>query len=359
MRKIYLVRHGQPEMPDGRKYCIGKTEAVLSCFGRLQAALAGEYTRSMGARAVFSSCQLRAVETAASFGREYETVMGLQEADAGIWDGLAFDEIRCRWTELYAARGEDRGILPPGGEDYDSQLSRFSRGLSTAEKSAEGDFVLISHLCVMQTFLGSLLGLEPNDFRRLEIPCGSITTLEYDGQGGFNILSMGQLPALPLTDGLCKTLLSAAGADKELCLHCAAVSKKTAALCGKLKAAGLELDTGLARAAAALHDIARGHSDHAAVGGEWLRELGYPRHGEIIARHMDIEPGAPLDESAVVFIADKLVKGGRAVTLAERFDGSLGRCTTPQALAAHNARRQAAMNIAEKINNVYGKELIK
>ena len=36
MRTIYLIRHGKPEFPDERKYCIGRTDLPLSEEGRTQ-----------------------------------------------------------------------------------------------------------------------------------------------------------------------------------------------------------------------------------------------------------------------------------------------------------------------------------
>lgn len=35
MRKIYLVRHGDPDFPDGIKLCIGTTDIALGPLGRM------------------------------------------------------------------------------------------------------------------------------------------------------------------------------------------------------------------------------------------------------------------------------------------------------------------------------------
>lgn len=42
MRTIYLIRHGKPEFPDERKYCIGRTDLPLSEEGRTQIRALGE-----------------------------------------------------------------------------------------------------------------------------------------------------------------------------------------------------------------------------------------------------------------------------------------------------------------------------
>ena len=42
MRTIYMIRHGKPEFPDERKYCIGRTDLPLSEEGRTQIRALGE-----------------------------------------------------------------------------------------------------------------------------------------------------------------------------------------------------------------------------------------------------------------------------------------------------------------------------
>ena len=42
MRKIYLIRHSQPDFPNGRKMCIGKTDISLGEVGRMQSILLAE-----------------------------------------------------------------------------------------------------------------------------------------------------------------------------------------------------------------------------------------------------------------------------------------------------------------------------
>ncbi len=85
---------------------------------------------------------------------------------------------------------------------------------------------------------------------------------------------------------------------------------------------GAGLDIGLVKSAALLHDIAKGRTDHARAGGKLLMELGFSsRLAEIVARHADCSPSAqaPVDETEVVYLADKLVQGDRLVGLEKRF----------------------------------------
>ena len=106
-----------------------------------------------------------------------------------------------------------------------------------------------------------------------------------------------------------------------------------------------------------LHDLAKGHPDHAALGGVWLRELGYPAVADIVRQHTEPD-GSALNEAAVVFYADKAVRNDRRIPIGERFKASLAKCTSPEAIAAHGRRRKAAEAIQEQIIRLCGEELL-
>lgn len=74
---------------------------------------------------------------------------------------------------------------------------------------------------------------------------------------------------------------------------------------------GFDLDTNLLRAGALLHDIKRKKAHHAEAGSRFLQRLGFPKTADIAAAHMDLTPGPELDETQIVFLADKLCRGDR------------------------------------------------
>ena len=101
MKRIYLIRHGLPEFPDGRRQCIGSTDLPLSGEGMLPAS---EMARALPTvSAVFSSPLTRAMETARAIRPDFTILDGLRELDYGQWEGLTFPEIRRDYPELYAA----------------------------------------------------------------------------------------------------------------------------------------------------------------------------------------------------------------------------------------------------------------
>lgn len=357
MRTVYLIRHGSPDFPDGRRMCLGQTDLPLSVLGRLQSALAGASLENADLSAVYCSRLLRSRQTAEAVGPAAE-LPGLEELSAGQWDGLFFDQIRERWPALFALRGRDLSVSPPGAESRESGLARFSAALNRALAASQGDIAISSHASVMQTFLCPIMGLSLAEARGISLPYGSVTRLSFEN-GVFTLLDAGVLPHPEPNAALCLRLLDAAGAPQVLSAHCAAVAEEALNISRALSRAGIRLDDGLVLSAALLHDIARGEKDHAAVGAAWLTALGYPEQADVIRQHGDLDDPARIDEAAVVFIADKLVRGAERVDLRERFSFSREKCVSAGALAAHDRRYAAALTVAGGINSLCGKDVVR
>ena len=135
MKTLYLIRHALPAFPEGSKMCLGITDIPIGREGTQQA-------KAMAAAlppvtAVYSSPLRRAIQTAQAIGHPVQILSGLREIYAGDWDGLTFAQIRQRYPELYAARGLDSTIPPPGSEDAEAALVRFRLDLE------RGDCVLL------------------------------------------------------------------------------------------------------------------------------------------------------------------------------------------------------------------------
>ena len=156
MKKVYLIRHGLPDFPQGKRMCIGTTDIPMGEKGLAQAA---EMAKKLPpVTAVFSSPLTRAVQTAEAIGLPVTVLEGLRELYAGQWDGLTFDQIRERYPELYAARAHDLTLPLPGAEDFQDGVARFSAAMQTAAESASGDFAVVAHGGIIAQFLKSVGG---------------------------------------------------------------------------------------------------------------------------------------------------------------------------------------------------------
>ena len=140
----------------------------------------------------------------------------------------------------------------------------------------------------------------------------------------------------------CLAMFEAAQTPVPVRRHGRAVADLAVTLAERLNRAGVSLDVARIRAAALLHDIAKGRADHAAAGARMVRDFGFPGLFEIIDRHMAL-PARPvaIHETAVVYLADKLVSGERRVSLDQRFAPALERFAGNEEACAGARRRLA------------------
>lgn len=156
MKQVYLIRHGLPDFPGGKKLCLGTTDIPMGTAGMCQAAEMAKQLPPV--TAVFSSPLTRAVQTAQAIGLPVTVLPGLRELHAGAWDGLTFEEIRARYPELYAARGQDLTLPLPGAEDQAEGLARFLEAMEAATMAAPGDFAVVAHGGIIARFLQAVTG---------------------------------------------------------------------------------------------------------------------------------------------------------------------------------------------------------
>jgi molybdenum cofactor cytidylyltransferase len=153
----------------------------------------------------------------------------------------------------------------------------------------------------------------------------------------------------------CEAMLEAAAAPEPVRRHCRAVAALATDMARRLNQAGLPLDTGLVRAAALVHDIAKSRRHHASAGAALMREYGFPRVAEVVARHMTIDFDGQLDESAVVYLADKLIQGEARVSLETRFAPAFARFAgEPAALDGAKRRYNDARAILSAVESWIG-----
>ena len=358
MRTIYLIRHGKPDFPGGGKMCLGLTDLPLGSLGRLQGALLGAFFAERSLTEAFSSRLSRARETASLTGLPVTVLDGLEELYAGRWDGLSFEEIRKRWPETFALRRQTPSLPPPGGESGEHGCDRFSAAFELAVSQSRGDIAVFAHASVSQLLLCKIRNMPLGLARETPLPYGCYTRLILE-DGIYLAEDVGVSPRPPLDENVCLRLLAALDTPPNLLSHSRAVAKEALRITRALAAAGMDLDADQIFAAAMLHDISRRDDHHAAAGAALLENLGYPGVAGIIRQHHDPEDPETIDGAGVVCLADKLCLGGTIVPLDTRFAASLGGCVTVEARSAHGRRYAAAAGIAEKINAICGKDIVK
>lgn len=140
----------------------------------------------------------------------------------------------------------------------------------------------------------------------------------------------------------CYALIKKASTSIKVINHCRQVAQLSCIIASDLIKAGCEVNLELVRAAALLHDLAKGKPHHAQVGARML--VNYPKVAEIIAEHMDIclKPNEPLTEKEIVYLADKLVREDQIISLQERFS---------EPLEKHKNNQEVYKKIQQRLSN--------
>ena len=156
----------------------------------------------------------------------------------------------------------------------------------------------------------------------------------------------------------CEMLLSRRRLPAAVLQHSYAVERVAGRLAEALNGVGMGLHARLLEAASLLHDIARTECDHANRSADLVAAAGYPRLAPIVRRHMNMSgaDAGDIGEAQLLFLADKLVMGGRVVSLKERLAALESRfADDPQALAAGRYRLQVAGDLERRVEAMVGR----
>lgn len=121
-----------------------------------------------------------------------------------------------------------------------------------------------------------------------------------------------------------------------------------------------KIDIPLLKAAALLHDIAKGKGNHPLAGAALLRENGFSRVADIVETHQDLgqKDFYPIDEHSVLYLADKLVAGSEIISLEERFSRTLSKFSSDiQARNAVMKRYCVALKVRDEAELIIGRSL--
>ena len=360
MPYIYLIRHGKPLFSDNIPLCIGsKTDLPIGEEGKAQAAVwKGCFSQC---NTIYHSPLLRAKMTAEQFadGRTLRELEGVQEMDAGQWEGKTFEYLKKVYPDIYEKRGLDWSADLPGGE---SLRDCGERALAALEKvithrKQQPDVAVVTHDGVIRAILLKLLKLDPTNSPMPMQPYGSVTTLEYKN-GEFSVLTSGHMPDGYPTMEEIKSLWIKWDTPHRVLDHC----KLTAEYCRKIaeqlnEKQKEQIDVNRVYASALLHDVARNFKFHAEKGGEILKGAGYTVMAQTVAIHhnlIDVADGY-VTEDELLYWVDKRLQGTEIVSLAERFKKAKAKCNGYEATKRMEQRFESAKKIESKITEILGK----
>lgn len=200
--------------------------------------------------------------------------------------------------------------------------------------------------------------LADSNLQACDVPCGDEGILmDMDTLEQYALAcELAEREARPSREA-CLHLLEEMHQPQALIRHSEKVAWIAWDLARQLEEAGLDLDPELAWLGGMLHDLAKGRKAHANEGARLLRKRGWFQLAAIVASHIDLwfDECDPLNESALVYLADKLLRGEDRVGIDERYGPKLLKYAAhPEALKAVRRRLEIAGKIMAAIEQKLG-----
>lgn len=185
--KLYIIRHGQTDWNVAGKIQ-GRQDIPLNDAGRRQAQALASGMKLRPVTAIYSSPQLRAMETAEAVaalqGVAIRSLPQLVEIGYGQWEGRTAEDILTTDRELYESWWQHPAtVAPPGGETLNQVDERCRQAWSVIRDNMTGDTAVVSHGGTLAHFIVHLLEGQP-EAQEIVVGNSSITTIDYDPSKG-------------------------------------------------------------------------------------------------------------------------------------------------------------------------------
>ena len=172
-RPILLTRHG--ESRHNAAELIGG-DSPLSRRGEGYARDLATWVRreQPGELVVWTSTLLRTIQTAAELGRETLPIRALDEIDAGVCDGMTYEEIAAELPDEFAARQANKlSYRYPRGESYEDVIRRLDPVIIELERQRD-PVLIVAHQAVLRALYGYIKGLPLEKVPHLPIPLHTV-----------------------------------------------------------------------------------------------------------------------------------------------------------------------------------------
>jgi len=190
--KLYIIRHGQTDWNIAKKIQ-GRQDIPLNERGHFQAQCLGKAMENRPITAVFSSPQIRAMETAIAVaspaGVPVIPVRDLMEINYGVWEGKTEEELLRDDRALYEAWwSHPAETAPPEGESINQVNERCRQAWKEIKPQLTGDAAIVAHGGLLAHFMEQLLKGSGEEGGERVVHNASITTFEYAPETGRIVL---------------------------------------------------------------------------------------------------------------------------------------------------------------------------
>lgn len=377
-RKILLIRHGEPNLPEGPRRFVSLTDYELSAGGVIDAAKTAEWLLENGYdnATIISSpltrCQQTARIIADKLGiQEVSIEEEFREISCGIWENMTFQEIKQKYPEDFKKRGEDlAGFIIPEGENFYQVGERFANALNKRLSEIEGNVIVVAHAGTMRGLLLRLKEVESQSLFDIPMPYAGVTILN-ENDGRLSIEMIGFKDEKKLDDEDIERIYRRSGILEHIIKHMQATAEYQNRLLDQLEKHGIFFNRDRLDKAAKLHDIRRLEKKHAIEGAKYIRLEGYEKIAELISNHHSADSLGKdfgwdtvnkkyisLCDADILYYTDKRVKEDRLVSVDERFATSRDKPTTEEGKRMFAAFYARTLAIEKELRKILGEDFI-
>ncbi len=183
-RPVWLTRHGESVF-NGENRIGG--DAELSPRGMAYATRLARFfterTEPGDEAQAWTSTLRRAVQTGQSLGVTPLAWRALDEIDAGLFDGMTYEQIRAEQPDEYARRQTDKlRYRYPRGESYEDVIVRLEPVIIELER-LRAPVMVVAHRAVLRALYAYFMDMEPEACTRLDIPLHTVIELIPNAYG--------------------------------------------------------------------------------------------------------------------------------------------------------------------------------
>jgi 6-phosphofructo-2-kinase / fructose-2,6-biphosphatase 2 len=177
-RSIYIIRHGESQHNVEGK--IGG-DALLSKAGQefakqLPGLLNSHLKPETSALKIWTSTLRRTIQTASKLPYPRRALKALDELDAGVCDGLTYEEISQQYPEDFSARDHDKfNYRYRGGESYADLVHRIEPVIMELERVE--NVLIISHQAIIRVILAYFLDKKAEEMPYIQVPLHTLIKL--------------------------------------------------------------------------------------------------------------------------------------------------------------------------------------
>lgn len=181
---IYLSRHG--ESMDNLKGKLGGNSYLSNKGKKYKEVIANFFQKeNLQNLKVYTSVLNRTKETSEIISKNFPTkhLKILNEINAGICEGLTYEEVKQKYPEIHIERKKDKfNYRYPEGESYRDIVERVNPFILKLERQEE-PVLVISHNAITRVIYSYLMNIPPNKIPFFDIPLHTLIKLTPTSKG--------------------------------------------------------------------------------------------------------------------------------------------------------------------------------